>query len=470
MKKLLSIFTALAMAVSAGMMFSAQNAEAVPAFARQMKMACKSCHFQYFPKLNAFGRAFKSNGYTDVAVDTIDGDWGTSLPVNLNMAWITKIRYLKTVAITASAQATGTERGEFQVPDEGAFFFGGRVAEHIGAAVEATSAVGKDGLSWANGTIVFGHDLESLNTHVGMSIWSTDAQGVFWGKELFNNGVQQGQKGWENRRETMAAVGPIAGPAQGITWYATHEWFFAALGLAAPGKLPGGVDFGADVGGTYRFAITPPQVLGFDWELGVYGQYGGSSYNETKQKYVIDGIEVKVEEVVTGKDISTQANGVDFQIQGNVTEGITLEVNSNFLYDTGKPSARNHFKMGTGEDFHRYQIGFDLGFLNDRLITKFNYLYSSARQTGTVQGDYGWERKSADVVSAGLYWNIRENVSLRPEISWTVGNDTCPGRTTTTAGPFGSTTTPTGNVADCGLSRNDIKQDTKGTVMLFYAF
>ncbi|MBI5184341.1 MAG: hypothetical protein HZA01_01265 [Nitrospinae bacterium] len=437
MKKVLSAVIALAMAVSAGLFFGADKAEAVPAFARQMKMPCKSCHFQHFPKLNAFGRAFKSNGYTDVAVDTIEGDWGTSLPANLNLSWVEKIRYMKKVARDSSPQATGSTRGEFQVPDEGALFFGGRVAEHIGAAIEMTTAVGVDGLSWANGTLVFGHDLESLHTHVGMTIWSTDAQGVFWGKELFNTGVQQGLKGWENRRETMAAVGPIAGDYQGMTWYATHEWFFAALGFAAPG-LPGGVDFGSDVGGTYRFAITPPQVLGFDWMVGVYGQYGGSSFGGSSAGN-------------DRTDVSLQANGADFQIQGNVTEGITLEVDGNFLYDTDNPSARNHFDIG-GQDYHRYQIGFDLGFLNDRLITKFNYLYTSARATGSVRGDDGWQRKGADVVSLGAYWNIRENVSLRPEISWTVGSDTCAAEN------------------NCGMARNQIRQDTQGTVMLFFAF
>lgn len=41
----------------------ATAAEATPAFARQMDMACMSCHFQNIPKLNSFGRDFKMSGF-----------------------------------------------------------------------------------------------------------------------------------------------------------------------------------------------------------------------------------------------------------------------------------------------------------------------------------------------------------------------------------------------------------------------
>lgn len=455
MKKVLSIFTALAMAVSAGMMFNAQNAEAVPAFARQMKMACKSCHFQHFPKLNAFGRAFKVNGYTDVAVETIDGDWGTSLPVNLNMSWITKLRYQKTVPAkspAAGSRSTDTDRGSLQFVDEGTFFIGGRIAEHIGAAVEVA-----DGVPWGNGTIVFGHDLESIGTHLGLALWSADNGGPFWGKDIFNTGLIRGSRSMENRTETRAAdLISRTGDYQtwsGVTAYANHEWFFAALGAGAQGQH--GVDSGADMSGIYRVGITPPQILGFDTMIGVYGLFGGNSDFQGG----------------AFNDRSTNLHGMDFQAQGNVTEGISLELLANFLYESGKPGNRNAFTRG-GEDAQRFNIEFDLGFLNDRLITKFNYLYANARGNDAVPTDYEWQRKSADVVSLGLYWNIRENVSLRPEISWVVGSDSCPGRTTTTTSglPPTTTTTTTGRAADCGMARNGLSKDTTATVMLWYAF
>lgn len=39
-----------------------QNAEAVPSFARKYRTSCQTCHLA-FPELNAFGRAFRNNGY-----------------------------------------------------------------------------------------------------------------------------------------------------------------------------------------------------------------------------------------------------------------------------------------------------------------------------------------------------------------------------------------------------------------------
>ena len=45
----------------------APEASALPVFARQTGAACSACHFQHFPLLNAFGRSFKSSGYTQIS-------------------------------------------------------------------------------------------------------------------------------------------------------------------------------------------------------------------------------------------------------------------------------------------------------------------------------------------------------------------------------------------------------------------
>ncbi len=53
----------------------APEASALPVFARQTGMACSACHFQHFPLLNGFGRAFKAAGFTMVgAQGKIEGD------------------------------------------------------------------------------------------------------------------------------------------------------------------------------------------------------------------------------------------------------------------------------------------------------------------------------------------------------------------------------------------------------------
>src|SRR5439155_13756485 len=41
---------------------SASPGRALPLFARKYNLPCTACHFA-FPRLNAFGRAFRQNGY-----------------------------------------------------------------------------------------------------------------------------------------------------------------------------------------------------------------------------------------------------------------------------------------------------------------------------------------------------------------------------------------------------------------------
>src|SRR3972149_3792151 len=74
---------------------SAENAYAVPAFARQTGMACNSCHFQHFPILNEFGRSFKAGGYTTIGGQSFLEGGFLSLPSVLNASLVTKIMYQK---------------------------------------------------------------------------------------------------------------------------------------------------------------------------------------------------------------------------------------------------------------------------------------------------------------------------------------------------------------------------------------
>ena len=74
----------------------APEASALPVFARQTGMACSACHFQHFPLLNGFGRAFKSAGFTMMgAQGKVEGD-RLSIPDTLNMNFLTSLGYVKT--------------------------------------------------------------------------------------------------------------------------------------------------------------------------------------------------------------------------------------------------------------------------------------------------------------------------------------------------------------------------------------
>src|SRR3989337_742017 len=115
--------------------FSVPDAEAVPAFARQTGLSCSTCHFQHFTALNAFGRSFKSGGYTMVGGQSmVEGDM-LSMPAVLNASLVTKIRYQKT---NGDDDTEATNDGQIQFPDDAALLLGGRVGEHIGFLLEAS--------------------------------------------------------------------------------------------------------------------------------------------------------------------------------------------------------------------------------------------------------------------------------------------------------------------------------------------
>jgi len=62
MKRLILVPLMAALALPLSVVLTPDNAEAIPAFARQVKQKCTYCHVA-FPKLNEFGITFKNNGY-----------------------------------------------------------------------------------------------------------------------------------------------------------------------------------------------------------------------------------------------------------------------------------------------------------------------------------------------------------------------------------------------------------------------
>src|SRR3989304_2772112 len=80
-KLLLALASVLFLAIP---LYAPRDAQAVPAFARQTGMACNACHFQHYPALNAFGRAFKQEAYTLKGKQETIEDENLSLPVDLN--------------------------------------------------------------------------------------------------------------------------------------------------------------------------------------------------------------------------------------------------------------------------------------------------------------------------------------------------------------------------------------------------
>ncbi|WP_428624191.1 hypothetical protein [Sedimenticola sp.] len=198
MKILSKALTAVAgvAAVSAAMITDVQ---AVPSFARQTGMACVSCHSGNYPGLNAFGRAFLTSGYTmRGAAPLVEGE-DLSIPADLKMALITKIRYELSDAVDGG-------RGEVQWPDEAAFLVGGRVAENIGFLSEVALAAQDVDLATdkTNGNFLSFKTHFNVTPNVAVVMYGTDALGIGYGMELMNTGLKRSQRPIENRRGMSA--------------------------------------------------------------------------------------------------------------------------------------------------------------------------------------------------------------------------------------------------------------------------
>jgi hypothetical protein len=96
----------------------APQAQAISAFARQVGMPCSACHFQRFPVLNSFGRAFREGGFTMTgAQEKIEAE-DLSIPAVLNGALVGNMSYTKTNGSTAGETPTTktTNDGSTQIP------------------------------------------------------------------------------------------------------------------------------------------------------------------------------------------------------------------------------------------------------------------------------------------------------------------------------------------------------------------
>jgi len=135
-----------AMAVS--LLLGVPFAEAIPAFARKYATSCQTCH-TVFPKLNAFGTAFRLNGYrmpkeTEEMVKekpvslgapaykklwphaVWPGETSSTVPLALNM----QLADVNTSILNEDGTVT-TVKNDFQFPQEVSVFGAGTLGDHL---------------------------------------------------------------------------------------------------------------------------------------------------------------------------------------------------------------------------------------------------------------------------------------------------------------------------------------------------
>ena len=150
------------LAAAASLLLVAPFAEAVPAFARKYQTSCQTCHTM-FPKLNAYGMAFRLRGYR---MPKETEDMVKEKPVSLgapgykklwpNAIWPGEISSAVPLAVnvkladvnTSSLNEDGTTtsvKNDFQFPQEVNIFGAGTLGDHFSYFSEVTFGVEGDG-------------------------------------------------------------------------------------------------------------------------------------------------------------------------------------------------------------------------------------------------------------------------------------------------------------------------------------
>jgi len=292
MKKL-ALYLASVLAVIA----FAPQASALPLFARQTGMACSACHFQHFPMLNSFGRAFKAGAFTMMGNQgKVEGD-GISIPSALNMAVLATMGYTKNNSDTAdtidpalnSLGVRSTGDGAVYVPGtngEFSLFVGGHVSDNAGALAElgmVNDAGTGAGLSSAKMPMLWE---VADGTRAGLVPFTTDGQGASYGYEVLNTGA--------NAIHTMLFIGgdfngsvaPVLSAQQyigtgaaatGAAFVVNNPGYFINLTKfhqVGPADLSGA---GAALTSTYLRAAGTFDLAGWDTGVGIQSWSGTST-------------------------------------------------------------------------------------------------------------------------------------------------------------------------------------------------
>lgn len=125
----------------------------IPSFARQTGLPCSACHTS-FPQLNAFGRAFKMNGYTMTGMqqvksqDQADGNLVLDLIPPLSLMAQTSVTHVAT-------REPGTQNNTVLYPQEFSLFVGGAITPRLGTFIQLTYSEADGGIGFDNAEIRF---------------------------------------------------------------------------------------------------------------------------------------------------------------------------------------------------------------------------------------------------------------------------------------------------------------------------
>lgn len=424
---------ALTLASIAAFATFAPEASAIPAFARQVGMACSACHYQHFPVINAFGRAFKEGGYTMIgAEEKIEGDH-LSIPAVENLAVIGYFNYEKANGAPSTNNASGANDGQLSMPQQVSLYAAGRGGENFGFEAEInlngqntsasppttpTSAAGNGaGTGTGNGGLIrlkvpFVVEAGGLKNLI---IPFSTQNGVADSFEVLNTGAVNVHAFNQNQMTIVSAqqyINTGATNANGLALATSNDDFFANITKWAANNGDGS-GFGP-TSNYVRAAWTTDMISGFDSAIGFQSWSGSSSTNQVD---------------TAGQLVDTKAFAVDAQMMGDVA-GMPLLLVASYA---SAPASPNLGAGGTGNQNiynpnyltrSSFNIGAELGIVPNVATVQFAYRNGkSGQDVGTITGIGSNGQNATDnAVMIGATYALALNARLEVTYAWLSGD------------------------------------------------
>ena len=410
----------------------APEASALPTFSRQTGMACSACHFQHFPALNSFGRAFKAGAFTMVgAQGKIEGD-RLSIPDTLNMSFLSSLGYVKSNQTADNSGVTKNPgNGGVYLPGiggEASLMVGGRVSDFAGFLSEITLS---GAAAIDSGKLAILPEIGSSGIHAGVVPFATNGQGASYGFEYLNTGANAihsitntvGNALGGQGSEFLSAVSAqqyigTATAADGLAAVVNSDMGFVNVTKFNMSGMASGQQ--ASLGSTYARVAGLFDLAGWDSALG-FQSWSGSSLN--------DGGGTLANAIM----MQSKAWAIDGQMQGTLG---AMPTGFYFSYANaaaaGLNEAPNAFNAGTltrrsfnvdaeigvvpelvtlGAAIRRANSGFDKGVLNGGAATGSNASDNAYFLTATYKFAQNMLGRLSYVKQSGDYWTAANSAA-----------------------------------------------------------
>ncbi len=402
---------------------------ALPSFARQTNKACSACHFENFPMLTDYGRAFKAGGFTEVyAPEDVRRNTDAaelSIPLVLNASFFGTFEYDRYSGNTVNAQGqqTNADFSEWTVPQEASLFISGRVAEYVGFHSETTLRP-----STALSAVKLPFSFPITDSMRVLAVpFGADGHGPSYGFEVLNTGASDIHLNFEHAGQTSAYsyLGIDATGASGAVAVLWDPRFYVSFTKWAPtyggpagigsNYSPGsGIQTGKGPNANYMRGVYFVPIRGWDTAVGVQVFSGSSAvaFDSTSGS------------PFNGAYMWTKAWIIDAQVQGAIFD---RQLGVYFTHGVAAASPGNADPIsGANENLFNYQdraagIG-----VNSKTVTTLTASYSVIPYklnllAGIEIANNGSDRNitgqsaSDNAYTIGLVYLFAQNVKFRFE-------------------------------------------------------